>query len=518
MNMTECRFDIRILSDYLTNGSTYCYYNAPDYRDIIETKIYQPDCEIDSNALYIIEDFSEIHIHDNKLKNILYITQKSMDTFDHSPYKMNVIIYVSGDTKEEILQLTSSIHCKNFLSYLHNRLLDLSIKNDATVFLNQVSHLLGNPIVVHDTSFRILYESSNLDRISSFADSGFQKTEYLSNYTIDFIKKEISYNPKCPEPIIIDRKSIHKRLIHCPIYSDNVLIAIVNVLELDTFFSDDTLELTNLFSKYFGLLIKDNKRFLYSMGILHEQFFKDLLAESTTANHFLTKRAADLGLTIGKYNYLGIIMHNGRPLSNSKVSSIASDLSTILNIKLCTSYKNQILVLLSHDNPEVLTKTQYENLYSFLKMSNLSIVFSHSFQAIEECRIHYLQSSNLLRIISNDHISNKRIFRFDDYLVTQLLMYAEQNIPKNEVISPALQFYIEYDQQYNTEFLPTIKAYINNLMHINNTATALNIHKNTLFYRLKKINEIYPIDFSDHETIFKLMLSLRVLDIINKPK
>ena len=513
--MSECRFDLRILPDHLENGWVHCFYNAPDDLGITKTELYNSGCEADSSTLYVITDLSVVNAQENdQLKNILYLTRRAANDLDYFVYKKNIVVYISDDSPQNVVSLAGRIRCDDFRSYLHNRLLNLTVQNNITAFLNQIAHILGNPVVVHDTSFRILYESSNIEKMIGTSGSGFCKTEYLSSYTIDFIKREIKYDSDCQAPVIIERQDIGKRLIHCPIYSDNILIAVVNILELNTVFSNDTLELTELFCKYFGLIIKDDKRFLYSMGILHEQFFKDLLAETTNDNHFLTRRASDLGLTFEKYNYVGIIIHKGRNLSVSKIFSIAADLNNILNIKLCTNYQSQILILLSHDQPEALTDTQLTDLNAFLSRSSLTMVISHSFKNIQECRMHYHQALNLFRSVSTLDNNRNRILLFNDNLISQLLMYSEQNIPRNEVISHKLLFYSEYDRQHNTEFVLTIKEYVRNLMHINDTAAALNIHKNTLFYRLKKIQELYPIDFEDHEVLFQLMLSFKVQEII----
>ena len=54
-----------------------------------------------------------------------------------------------------------------------------------------------------------------------------------------------------------------------------------------------------------------------------------------------------------------------------------------------------------------------------------------------------------------------------------------------------------YDEQHNTDLLPTLNAYFNNNGNMARTAHVLNIHRNTLVYRLSRITEIIQLDMDD---------------------
>lgn len=71
-----------------------------------------------------------------------------------------------------------------------------------------------------------------------------------------------------------------------------------------------------------------------------------------------------------------------------------------------------------------------------------------------------------------------------------------------------------YDQQNNTELLKTLDYYFKNDCNLRLTAESLYIHKNSVIYRVKKIEEITGLKMDDPEARFNLQLSLKLGQII----
>jgi len=75
----------------------------------------------------------------------------------------------------------------------------------------------------------------------------------------------------------------------------------------------------------------------------------------------------------------------------------------------------------------------------------------------------------------------------------------------------------EYDEQHHTDLLPTLGAYFANNGNMARTAHVLNIHRNTLVYRLSRITEIIQLDMDDSNVRLNLHLALKVERILDKP-
>ncbi len=78
---------------------------------------------------------------------------------------------------------------------------------------------------------------------------------------------------------------------------------------------------------------------------------------------------------------------------------------------------------------------------------------------------------------------------------------------KHEIIRKLEQ----YDDIYGTDYTSSLFAYLENFCNILKAANQLDIHRNTLQYRLNKIDEICGCNLSDSQTQYELLVSSAVL-------
>lgn len=88
-------------------------------------------------------------------------------------------------------------------------------------------------------------------------------------------------------------------------------------------------------------------------------------------------------------------------------------------------------------------------------------------------------------------------------------------------ISPDLQLLQQHDQKYHTEFVHTLRTYINCSRNATNSAAQLHIHKSTFFYRMNKIADLLAVDIYDGRRLFAYEFSFYLVDYLkrwNTPK
>jgi len=73
---------------------------------------------------------------------------------------------------------------------------------------------------------------------------------------------------------------------------------------------------------------------------------------------------------------------------------------------------------------------------------------------------------------------------------------------------------LSYDDQHKSELLETLDAYFNSNGNMRLTAKDLNIHRNTLVYRLNRIAEITQLDMDDANVHLNLRLALKALHLL----
>ena len=71
----------------------------------------------------------------------------------------------------------------------------------------------------------------------------------------------------------------------------------------------------------------------------------------------------------------------------------------------------------------------------------------------------------------------------------------------------------DYDNKNGTDYIKTLQSYIT---HNKNTAMISNelfIHRNTVNYRLKKIEELFALDLNDLHTITNFQIAFHILSL-----
>jgi DNA-binding PucR family transcriptional regulator len=79
-----------------------------------------------------------------------------------------------------------------------------------------------------------------------------------------------------------------------------------------------------------------------------------------------------------------------------------------------------------------------------------------------------------------------------------------------ELINPALTKLQAYDQKHHSDLVKTFEVFFDHDSNVNETAKALNIHPNTLSYRLKRIAEIAEMDLHDMNQKVKLYIDIKL--------
>lgn len=159
-----------------------------------------------------------------------------------------------------------------------------------------------------------------------------------------------------------------------------------------------------------------------------------------------------------------------------------------------------VLVVNSTHLPiEVLTM----QLPQILSGSSVHIGISYPFQNMNHLPQHLEQARIALE---NAQQRNVLLSFCSDCAIS----YTRNLIRKNQGVDlehPILRQIRKYDQKNGTQYYTTLRNYIMEERSIQRTAEALHIHKNTLLYRIRRMQELFPMDLSDGEERMRLLLS-----------
>ena len=123
---------------------------------------------------------------------------------------------------------------------------------------------------------------------------------------------------------------------------------------------------------------------------------------------------------------------------------------------------------------------------------------------------HQLEVANIVLLFCSENQEENPIVQFAEVS----LLYAEK-ILKEQVgellIHPAISCLLDYDKENQTDFLDTLMVYLECERNYADTARALFIHRNSLLYRIQRIQALTGLDLDDPSIRLHLILSLKML-------
>ncbi len=377
--------------------------------------------------------------------------------------------------------------------------------------------VLGNPMFVSDMGYNVLAFNQNAE----VGDPSWPTTEHEEEFEgYERIKKlndsgvfERLYTSEVPCIEHFDYSPTRWMAHKLTIKEKN--IGHIAVVESNKIFLDADLELLQfLCSIVASELQKENVQSSHFENEF-EHFLLDLLVEKITKTDTIQKQGKKLNLNSQKYSMIVTISPDQK---NEKVMSL-SYLKSIINRLLGTEksivYQNKIIVLLQSHRKEGFAKVVENKLRDFLVTNKMSAGISPCFQELTELKTHYLKSVKALELgASLTH--QDTFYDYNAYTFYHLLEIAGAQSDLKNFCNPLLFDLMEYDQHYQTDYGHNLYIYLLHDSNVTKTAQFFQIHRNSMKYRIKKIEEILDIRLNDLETKFSLLQSFKILSYLGE--
>lgn len=189
-------------------------------------------------------------------------------------------------------------------------------------------------------------------------------------------------------------------------------------------------------------------------------------------------------LTIQNYTQRSILI---RDLNRAGLACFALD------------YEGDVLVLIQERNREILIR----EITTKLGLCNVAVGLSMPLHALENLLLAYRQACFAL-----GYSHGAGVYACRDYALEYLMNNVRNQDMVTELLHPAIGVLEQYDKAHESQLLHTLAVYM--LEDRNQVAAAnrLHIHRNTMKYRLERIQDLTDIDYSEWEERFYLNTSL----------
>ncbi len=399
------------------------------------------------------------------------------------------------------------------------RMLAAHFSNGGLQYLIEESAMaLGNPIVVVDTTYRyIAHHLADLEGVdSTLAHVMFDEIQHetVLDNAVRYIREQ-GIDSKIAQlggPLIRHNDILDCNTMTGAVMVRGVCIAHVMMMEHARPFTDLDRECFDRLLAFVGQEMQKSEVWGPTSGELGSYFLGNLLGDRNPSEAVTRRRLKAVNFH-AKAVFEVICLHaGGEGLRQDQVEMVAGQLRPMLHHAIYTSYHGNLVVLASRDAAEDFA--QYERLLrEVAALNNLAVGISNVFERITETSRAYRQARSAIRLgeLARAALDERGLYRYRDYAYLHLIDIANRHTSLLDLCHPAVLRLAAHDERHGGELMETLYCYLQVSGITKRAAQMLNLHKNTLLYRINRVKEILGMDLSSGEDQFALQMSFRIL-------
>lgn len=374
--------------------------------------------------------------------------------------------------------------------------------------LEVTSAFLGGPVLVMGIDFSLVAESgmSQLpEKARLFLDDGVNM-EYMNALLQDEGYRALAQTTRTSlfPAYISGFPSLNRNL-----YTDGQLTHRLVLTEYRTPVTAGTVCILEALAGRLEYLLA-HEDFYSAAGDL-EQIFLKLLSDRTADYLQVSRQLSSLGWDADHF-YLCLVLQitylNQKQLSTRAIcryirKSFRDSISFLYQDELVVFFN---LSRLGSSEEEVADKLVY-----FLRDSYLKAGYSRAAQGHMNLRRQYIQAKTALDVGSRRK-PYLWIHHFNQIALPYIIEQATRRLPGNMLCHEGLLKLRELDRKNHTEYVLTLKTYLEQQLSATQAAKQMFLHRSTFLYRIERIREILQSELADPDELFYLELSLRLLE------
>ena len=258
---------------------------------------------------------------------------------------------------------------------------------------------------------------------------------------------------------------------------------------------------------------------------LEGEFVESLLSGTYSSEEAVAERARRLGVDIGATSVVAVI-RGSRPADAEWLEATTAAARNALARRqldaMVAAHDGAVCALLTsaaesgEANDGVLVK-QAETVRSECSQvtgdAGASLGLGRPHPGLAGIRDSYREAEHALAMVRR-FVGTGRTVRFSDLGLHRLLFAVAQQPELHDFYREAVGHLVAYDQRTKADFMRTLEAFFECNGSPTETAQKLKLHRNTVLYRLRRIQEVGRLNLDDAGTRLNLQLCLRVRDVL----
>ncbi|MGH0054411.1 MAG: PucR family transcriptional regulator [Sphaerochaetaceae bacterium] len=427
------------------------------------------------------------------------------------------ILSFPAETNETSLYREISSHLRQYHSLCRwNIMLNTMLveNKDLQKIVDVACNFLQNPLIVQDRSFHLLCYSKVyvVDEwlFKEITDAKFTPYAIIKHLrTTTFTKV---YNSRYPVLIPKDEQ-IPNDTLAPRIDIQGKPVGHVSLIAFAKPFGKDDQAYMKVLSEVISQWLQRNDALKYTKSFRYESFFANLLDGRRMDTSLLENEMKMLDISFDGDIQILTVKDRFKSRPNTPLYYIRDRISQSFHQVKSVIYKNSVAFIISHakDVP-IIQGNLHQKIKSIMTENKMVCGISRPFADIARLPEFYKQSLVAIDIgLSLDDAQNKSIFFYEDCCIYHALDLLAEKLPYDMFCIPDVLGLLEYDTKNNTNYLASLYIYLINGCNVKRAAEVLNIHRNTMAYRIECIVGKLSCDLNDTDVAFAIQLSVRIL-------
>lgn len=458
---------------------------------------------------------NELYIGSKEMINCIDLTNTASNILVFSKNEYDVDPSINTMTNLLIIREEEAIYeIFNIINELITNDLNISIFKQCTSLqqlAEQAENLFNNPFIIIDSSFRVI-ANSNPERINDYlwknnVEKGYCSYEFIAYVrAMDDVKN--TKNNSRPFPLNC-YKSPYERYAS-KIYLNGRLVGYLLVLLQNKKFSEANKAMLYEIAQIAGNSFKQMLEHSNLLHLEHENFLMDLFDNKINSQDSLNEKIKIYNESL-KSKYVVICFD----LTHYKVDTHEKDfLSNSIDKLLYRRhiyYENNIVLLYDYDY--CFEEERLSAMQLFAESNDIVIGISDEFYDLIKVPEFYCQSKAIINVWTKYNLKSRCLrYKQVSYLALALEM-EEKKFNAEFYAHPCLKKLKIYDHENGTDFYRTLHTYLLNDQNAILTAKQLFIHRNTVKYRIERIQSIADICLEDKYERINIIISYALTGI-----
>lgn len=475
-----------------------------------QVQLYENGCKYDRyNVLVICDGVAEAaHAMSQAARNILCFDKDAIETSK----EINLVTVHEIERKSEVINKTLALFLSSGNSDEYLMLMRaLTFDSGLNRMMSESRRLVHNPIVLVNANMELIAQNisdsdSACDEIADFCARAKKDAPFMSRIVSAHRPQFIEW-PNQPVGSL-GQKAICNRLI-----INGELYGFVFVLEHLTPLSAKDFESVELISYILSYSLKVNSRIENRNAGEIQRIIRILLTNSEISDFTRTEnRLKLLGGCLASEMRVGVFETKNDEESSFRRAYAERELSALIKDANFVNVNENVVMLASEKS----YKRHCEELRAYLEDSGQHMGLSTVFNNISKIRECYFQAHDALRMGLHLHAA-KNEYKYEEFNAYYPFFAFSKHHSVESLIKPCVKAIAEYDAQHSSDLLKTLYVVYESMFDSSYSAKALNIHRNTLYKRLEKINSIAGENItSPGFDIGSVYYSIKAYEFINR--